>query len=328
MKRKRKINKDKLNWIVLSVFTLIIVIILSILVGKADIEINDLVNNQLSLQRNIFSQLDKYKPLRKWNVDDVHLQAESALSILVDREYKNQKVLFAKNADQKLGIASLTKLMTAFVALKNFGLNKKVRFSQEDVDTVGETGHFKPGETFFLKDLIYSLLGESSNDAASAISHLTDSDKFILEMNMEANTLGLENTFFVDPTGLTEDDGKFNYSTANDLAEFINFLLQDSEKNRDAQLILQAMGTKEFKLFTVNAQFHHKIINSNKLLYADSDVISGKTGWTPLAQGCLVVVSKSPQRDKGYLISVILGSPKRFKEMEELIDWDKSAYYW
>ena len=326
-RKKRKINKDKLRWIILSVFVCLVIVVFCISIRKTNRMISNLISSQLSLQKGLLLQLDEYKPLRRWKVEGLNIQAKSALSILVDKNYKNQKILFQKNTDQKLGIASLTKLMTTFVALKEYNLNRKIKFSQQDVDTEGIIGYFKPGEIFLFKDLIYSLLCESSNDAASAVSHSSDNDKFILNMNIEAHDLGLKNTFFVNSTGLTEDDGKFNYSTANDLARLIISILRDSEKDKGAQLILKATGTKRFNLFTVSGKFHHKILSTDKLLYLNDDVVNGKTGWTPLAQGCLVIVSKSPN-NKGYLINVILGSPERFKEMEKLINWDKEAYYW
>ena len=331
MKRKGKFGKidtNNLYWIVFVLSVVFVIITLSFWVRETDKEIDNTFRNEASLQNSIFLQLNKYKPLRKWKVEDFHLKAEGALSILVDNNHGNGKVLFAKNADQKLGIASLTKLMTAWIAIKNYKIDQKITFTQKDVDTIGEIGYFKAGESFFLKDLIYSLLGESSNDAASAISNFISGERFIFEMNTEANNLGLNNTFFMDATGLTEDDGKFNYSTANDLSRFIIFLLRTSKENKGAKLILKAMGTKEFKLFTADGEFHHKVLNTDKLLYSNPDVIAGKTGWTPLTQGCLITIVRSPKAYNGYLINVILGSPERFREMDELIDWDKNAYYW
>lgn len=330
MKRRRNKNKNKEKLILISfvVFSSLITILLIVLLYQTDKAIGDLVRGQSLIQKQVWLQLDQYKPLRRWQVENVDIQAKSALSISIDKNYQNKKILFEKDPDKKLGIASITKLMTALVALQKMNLDQRIQFNQEDVDTIGEIGYFKPGETFLLKDLIYSLLGESSNDAATAISRTLDKENFVLDMNIEANNLGLENTLFVDPTGLTENDGQFNYSTADDLAKLITFILKNQDKSEVAKLILKATGTKEFELFTVNGVFHHKILNSNKLLYKYSDIISGKTGWTPLAQGCLVVVLKSPSQKGGYIINVILGSPQRFNDMENLIEWDKKAYYW
>jgi len=325
---QRKNNNDKVKWGILFLSTFIVAFILIISFKQTEEIISDLVESQLSAQTNVILQLNKYKPLRRWRIPNINIRARSVLATYIDDNYENKKILFEKNADEKLGIASLTKLMTAFVALKEYSPDRKIKFSQQDIETEEAIGHFKPGETFLLKDLVYSLLGESSNDAASAISHSLNNN-FVLRMNDEAKNLGLKNTFFFNATGLTEDNGQFNYSTANELTKFIIFLLKESKSNKEAKLILKATGTKEFNLFTAKGKFHHKVLNSDKLLYsAKFNIISGKTGWTPLTQGCLIIVIKNPKGKKGFLVNVILGSPDRFGEMEKLINWLQKAYLW
>jgi D-alanyl-D-alanine carboxypeptidase (penicillin-binding protein 5/6) len=145
------------------------------------------------------------------------------------------------------------------------------------------------------------------------------------EMNAASQRLQLSQTSFVNPSGLTDAFSELtNYSSANDIATLTIHVIKQYPQ------IFDILAQKEFDLRTSNQQFHHKISNTN--VFLDSSVspfkiIGGKTGWTPQAQGTLLLIAQAP-RQNGYLITVILGSPNRFGEMKQILDWLFESYYW
>ena len=157
--------------------------------------------NPESLQK----ELENFKPIRNWQVENLELEAKSAISVEIDNK-GNQKVLFQKESNEVLPIASLTKLMTAEVVLKNYELSQVVEISKTAVAIEGESGKLKIGEIFKVQDLLYPLLMESSNDVAQALSEVIGERAFVDLMNFEAENLGLKNTNFVNPTGLDPDE--------------------------------------------------------------------------------------------------------------------------
>ena len=257
-------------------------------------------------------------PYRDQNAADLYIEGESAVSVLIDFS-SDKKVFYAKNGEKKMPIASLTKLMTAVVVLENFDLEKSVLISRA-AEKQDARGLLMSGESFIAKDLLYDMLIESNNSAAYAFFESLGHDKFIKLMNFKANEIGLKNTYFSSATGL----GLTNYSTANDLANFTNYLL-----NSDS-LVLRITSIPEFDLYNSKGIIHHKVSNLNDLL-KDPDltgrIIAGKTGQTKDAGECLLLVLKAPG-NKGYLINVILNSKDRFSEMKNMINWDDNVYMW
>lgn len=236
------------------------------------------------------------------------ISAESALSVAINDN--QETVLFKKDLNQKLSIASLTKLMTALIVLENYDLGQKVVVSKSAMKQIGEQGSLKEGEVLSVKDLLYISLIESSNRAAYALSEVVRTEIFIKMMNEKAQVMGLSNTNFVDSTGL---DAK-SYSTVKDLAVLSEHLFENYP------LFREIISTKEFNLY-LDGTFHHKLINTNKML-SKGDIIGGKTGWTQEAQGCVMVISKNMQSES-YIIHIILGAQDRFLEMQKLISFSK-----
>lgn len=256
-------------------------------------------------QERFEQQLNNLKPFRNHQVGDLEIEAKSVLAVHLTTE--RQKVLLGKNKEAKLPIASLTKLMTALIVLENYPFNQEI------------------------ENLLYSLLMESSNDAAYALTETMGEEAFVDLMNLTAKDLGLENTYFVNPTGLDphtsggvgadpQEDALPHHSTAEDLVKFTNYLLKKP-------LIWEILSTYEFDLYSPNGLFDHKVLNTNELLGQIPSIVGGKTGETPKAGDCLLLVLKAP-RNNGYLINVILGSQDRFKEMKKLIGWVRRAYKW
>jgi len=268
-------------------------------------------------------KLEEAKPLKKGQAENLEI-GSPAVSVLFDKQTGKIKNLFEKGSTEKLPIASLTKLMTVYVVLKNYNLDDVVTISQEAVDQDEDFGQLKVGEKFKVSELLYPVLIESSNDAAYSLAEVIGVDSFVDLMNIEAKNMGLENTRFINPTGLTPDKGtSTDYSTAEDLVRLTESLL-------DKPLVWDILSKKEY-YFYEDGLFHHKIENTNELLRADKPwadrIIGGKTGWTPEAKGCLVIVLKAPKSGE-YLIDVVLGSDDRFGEMTKLIDWVYQSYRW
>ena len=241
------------------------------------------------LQEN---ELAKLKPIRDHRVPDFETRAEAAISVFAP-EGGEDRVLFEKNTEKTLPIASLTKLMTAKVVLNHYDIAESE-----------------------IAYLLYPLLISSDNEAASALADMVfGKDAFLDFMNLEAKTLDMENTHFFNPTGLdpepNEAKDKVNYSTAKDLVK----LSKDITANHP--LIWEITSRQAFE----------DNLNTNELLEEFPKTIGGKTGFTILAKGCLLLVLKAPN-SKGKIISVILGSPDRFRDMREQISWINSAYKW
>jgi len=271
-------------------------------------------------------QLRELKPIRNKEIADLQITAKSAISVLI-KENGEQRVLFEKDGDKSLPLASLTKLMTAWVVLEHYDLSKKITISKLAANQYGEIGKLEERKTFPVEYLLYPLLMESSNGAAFALANdyegMTERN-FVALMNLEAEKMGLKNTFFDNPTGLDPEESKtkMNYSTANDLALFAKKLLEKP-------LIWEILSLPNYSLYGP------ELVNTNKfLLNGEGDwqdkIIGGKTGYTGEAGGCLFLVVRAPKA-QGFLANVVLGAngkENRFDEMRKLLEWLKIAYKW
>ncbi|MBI2574197.1 MAG: D-alanyl-D-alanine carboxypeptidase [Candidatus Wildermuthbacteria bacterium] len=265
------------------------------------------------------------RPTIKPGIPPLDVQGRGALLLFVGDNGK-QKILFEKEKDKPFPIASVSKLMAALVVLQNQNLDQKVTVTQNALLEDGEAGNLLPGDVFTVRDLLYPMLIESSNDAATALAQLTGRQLFVGMMNAKAKELGLLNTNFVNPTGL--DHGiapeSNNVSSAENIGKLAAFLLQQYPE------IFDILSQTKFRLKRLDGSFHHELINTNELLENTEwpgRVIGGKTGFTESAKGCLVLVVRSP-KEKGYIVSILLGSGDRFGETKKMIDWTYDAFNW
>jgi len=265
------------------------------------------------------------KPVRN-EASDLNLEAKSAISLLIDKRGR-ERILFEKEINQQLPIASLTKLVTALVVLENYDTAKEVKISKEAVAQEGDFGKLEAGEILSAEYLLYPLLMESSNDAAFSLVNdypgMTEK-LFARLMNEQAEKIGLKNSVFFNPTGLDPDQSKteMNLSSAYDLAKLAKKILEKP-------LIWKILSLPRYNLYGP------ELINSNELL-EDSvpwhkEIIGGKTGYTDTAGGCMVLVLKAPKDPDYLMINVILGADgtsSRFEQMKKLVDWLDTAYNW
>jgi len=244
------------------------------------------------------------------------LQLESALSVKINK-FGKQKVLFRKDAVRSLPIASLTKLMTGLIVLENtpqddFNLSRAITISKEasNQNDVPVYGYLKQGEVFTVKKLLRLMLAYSSNDAAFALSDIVDNKGFIERMNQKAKDLGLENTYFVNSSGLDPQDPKQipNYSTSQDLMTLAKYILEKYPLIFELSLNQEPYPTQNGL--------------SDLSLPEEQRFIGGKTGYTEKAGGCMLSIIQDEKQN--HFINVILGTDSpidRVKEMQKLIDW-------
>jgi len=216
-------------------------------------------------------------------------------------------VIFAKEPHLRLSPASLTKIMTAIVALETADL--------DDLDDVNVDGFYygdstvmglETGMQLSLRDLLYGLLLPSGNDAAVAIARHVAGDlpAFVARMNAKVRALGLEDTHFTNPHGL---DAPGHYSSAYDMAMLGRYAMTNPD-------LAEIVGTKVYDPAWDGPQ----LWNGNLLLwtYPGSDGV--KIGWTENARQTIVA---SAQRDGRRLFVALLGSEDRYTDASLLLDW-------
>lgn len=239
---------------------------------------------------------------RKERLENLNIEAESAIVIEIDGDY-NPKILLEKNSKDIKNIASITKLMTALVVFdlnETYNQGLAIKVSSEAASQEGLSG-LRSGDILLVKDLLNRALIESSNDSAFALTQPIGESSFIDLMNIFAERIGLRDTYFRNPTGLDPDNGeKSNVSTARDLSLLAKHILEKHPR------ILEITRTKSS-------------LNTNELLNEYSEIIGGKTGWTPMAGECLLIVSKKPN-SYNYYISLVLKANNRFTQMSKILD--------
>ncbi len=223
-------------------------------------------------------------------------------------------VLYSKNGEQRFAPASLTKMMTALVAIERGRLDQRLTATQQVRSVEPVLIGLDPGEALALGDLLYGLLLWSGNDAAVCIAEGLGGSvgQFVTWMNEEAKALGLRNTHFANPHGL---DAPGHYSTAIDLARLAVAMMRQPT-------LAQIAGTREY---TIPGPPLYHFRNSNPLLGVYDGVIGGKTGLTDDCGRCFAVVAS---RGGHTVAAVVLGSLDIARDGRVLLDYAFSSYEW
>lgn len=232
----------------------------------------------------------------------------AACAILVDGD--TGRVLYEKRPHERRLIASITKLMTALVAVESTpDLGLEVEIQREWTLAEGSSMYLREGETLTLETLLYGLLLSSGNDAALAVAGACagEVETFVDWMNQRAESLGMEDTHFVNPNGLNHEE---HYSTAYDMALLARECLAHSE-------LVEIMSTRS------TTRQGHSFANHNKLLWQYEGCIGMKTGYTQMAGRTLV---SAAEREGQRLICVTLSDPEDWKDHAALLDYGFSAY--
>lgn len=239
------------------------------------------------------------------------LSAKSAVLI----EVESGEVIFGKNADDRLPMASTTKIMTALVAIENADISKTVSVSPEAVGVEGSSVYLYAEERMTLEDLLYAMMLESANDAATAIAIEVggDLDTFADMMNEKARKMGLSDSHFENPHGL---DGETHYTTAYELALITREALSNP--------VFREICSTYKKTIPLNeTEGVRLLINHNKMLRSYDGAIGVKTGFTKKSGRCLV---SAAERDGLAFIAVTLGAPDDWKDHTALLDYGFSLY--
>ncbi|WP_295152450.1 D-alanyl-D-alanine carboxypeptidase family protein [uncultured Ruminococcus sp.] len=220
------------------------------------------------------------------------------------------EVLYEKNADERLPMASTTKIMSALIVLEQDGLDEVFTADSDAVMTEGSSMGLQVGDKVSLRDLACGMLLPSGNDAANAaaVRVAGSVEDFVGLMNERAALMGLENTHFVTPSGL-DDYTDEHYSTARDMA----VLAAEAMKNDSFREIC---GLQRVKLNFGDPPYDRWLVNTNKLLKKHG-YTGIKTGFTDKARRCLV---SSCMRDGSELICVTLNDPDDWRDHEVLFD--------
>jgi len=257
-------------------------------------------------------------PKKKDGASDPQVYSQSAVLIYEPNKY----VLYSKNENASVPIASITKIMTAAVALDIYKLSDVVTVGEESTEVIGSKIFLKKGEKITVENLLYGLLMNSGNDAAMALSSgKVTKDEFVVLMNKKAREIGLsENTKFKDPAGL-DDSGR---STARDIALLFAYDLKN-------ETFKKIVNTAEYSIISVDGGETHDLKNSNRITTGEiplEGVIGGKTGFTPDAGHTLVCAAS---RDDSTIIAVILKTNQdtttaSAEEARKLLTWGFDSY--
>ena len=241
-----------------------------------------------------------------------NIQISSDCAILINAT--TGKVLYEKNADTKHANASTTKILTCLLALENCKLTEKVTISANAAAQEPSKLYMKTGDSFKLKDLLYSLMLPSHNDTAVAIAeHISGTTtKFAALMNKKAKAIGCTNTHFVTPNGL--DNGLNHYSTARDMAKIAQYALKNST-------FCKIVNTSTYS-FKSTGGTSYSVATTNNLLNSMTGVSGMKTGYTNKAGYCFVGTIKG--KNGNTYISVTLGastSTARWDDSKKLLEY-------
>ena len=223
------------------------------------------------------------------------------------------RIISSRNANEKLPIASTTKIMTTILAIENSeNLERKIEIPASCTGIEGSSLYLKPKQMVSIMDLLYGTMLRSGNDAAetlAAYAGRNSQEGFVYIMNEKAVEIGAYNTNFVNACGLHDDD---HYSTAFDLALISRYAM----KNETFKKIVSSVKYKADSLNTI-------LYNKNKVVQQYEYGSGIKIGYTKAAGRCLVA---SAQRDGTEIIAVVLNDNNWFSDCYNLFDWAFENY--
>ncbi|WP_348025543.1 D-alanyl-D-alanine carboxypeptidase family protein [Aciduricibacillus chroicocephali] len=226
-------------------------------------------------------------------------------AVLLDQ--KSGKVLFEKRAHEKQSIASITKVMTAIIAIESGKMDEIAKTSRKAIYTEGSSIYLEQGEKMNVEDLVYGLMLRSGNDSAIAIAEQIGGSEegFVHLMNEKAAWIGMQNTHFDNPHGLESDT---HYSTAYDMALLMRYAMENKEFQKIS-------GTKMHKAESRSYAWKNK----NRLLTEKYRYCTGgKTGFTKKAGRTLLTTA---EKDGHALVVVTLNAPDDWNDHIQLYEY-------
>ncbi|MEE6451810.1 D-alanyl-D-alanine carboxypeptidase family protein [Gottfriedia acidiceleris] len=237
-------------------------------------------------------------------------------AVLMDQ--KTGRILYGKAMHDPERIASITKIMTAILAVESGKMQNTITISSRAVQTEGSSIYLKPGQKIKLEDLVYGLMLRSGNDAANAIAEAVGGsiEGFVYMMNEKAKEIGMSNTYFSNPSGL-DQQGKEHYSSAYDMALLTRYAMENPK-------YAKISGTKVHRAPNTAESWDYVWKNKNKLLtFMYKYSTGGKTGFTKKAKRTLVSTASKNGMD---LIVVTLNDGQDWQDHMSLFEYGFSNY--
>lgn len=276
-------------------------------------------SNHLLISSQIPQNNSEVSGIQKYNIPPVGknlpMPNSTARAVLI-KDLGTETMLYQKDANLSLPIASTTKIMTALVASEYF--------KQNSILTVGSSANIPGskvgliyGENLTFRSLLYGMLLNSGNDAAFTIAenYPGGMQGFVSAMNKKVSEIVLQNTHFDNPAGF---DSPNHFSSASDMAKITQEALKDAN-------LTKIFATKETNIVSLNKRYTHQLFNLNRLLSDVSGVLGVKTGTTEQAKENLVTLV---ERNNHKILLVVLGSDDRFGETTKLINWTYANFIW
>jgi len=255
-------------------------------------------------------------PIPNKSTDDIAPVVDGTAALVMDLD--SGLVLYEKNADAALPMASLTKIMTAAIILDNHNLSEIVTVQGDFSQELGVRIWLYLNEKITVGNLLMALLIPSGGDAAVALAnfHSGSEEAFVTEMNRKATDLHLTKTHFMNPIGLDEEG---HFSSARDLAILTKYALR-------FPAFRNIVGTNEATVTSTDGSKQHVLESTNALLTSYLDVRGVKTGTTDAAGQSLITLARNSGGHE--IITVLLDSPSRFQEGKSIIDWVFRTFQW
>jgi len=273
-----------------------------------------------------------YSPAYKQGSSEPEISVLSYLGAYLGEDGK-AIILAEKNSEDLLPMASLTKLMTAVVAYKNYDLEDEITMGPKVNDWPDSSKRFIPGTSFKISELLRALLIESNNDAAMALAGKMGLDNFVAMMNGEAKELGIITTYYDNPVGFDPTSKKeiINYSTAEELLILAREIINNYPE------ILETTSLPQYNIKTSSGSYNHTAVSTDKFLSGENEkllcqgeplkILGGKTGSTDLSKKNLLLITEPPNK-VGHLITIILSTDDNFEETKKLVNWICESYDW
>ncbi len=247
-----------------------------------------------------------------WLLPNTVLAVETSAQSAILMDIDSNRILYAKNIHEVRSVASISKIMTAVLAVESGKLDDIVVVGEEIKKSYGSAIYIQVGEEITLRDLVYGLMLRSGNDASYAIAEYLWKDKFVDKMNEKAKEIGMLETTFHNPNGLDEEEG--NYSSAYDMAILTSYAMSLDEYKT-------IVGTKFHKVKTNKNSYYW--VNKHKLLFQYEYMTGGKTGFTRKAKRTLV---STASKDNLNLVTVTLNDGNDFLDHKNLFEYGFSNY--
>ncbi len=238
--------------------------------------------------------------------ETVGVSAEAAVVMKAD----TNEVIFSKNPDERLSMASTTKIMTSIIALEIGDLSQEITVTDEMVRVEGTSIGLLAGDKISLEELVYGMMLESGNDAANVTAYALagSPEGFSVLMNEKARSIGMKNSHFVTPSGLDSDG---HYSTAYDMALLGSYAVKN-------ETFLKICSAYSVSVDYGNPPYKRYFTNHNKMLKYYEGAVGIKTGYTKKSGRCLVTAA---ERNGVTLVAVTLNDPNDWEDHKKLLDY-------